>query len=79
MRLKNKWLLIVFGCVGISNLVITYFGRIYYPINFMPETVSFTENFLVLFAGMLMCSIPIVLFVGIFISEFIEFKNETTP
>ena len=26
------------------NVIITYFGRIYFPINFKPETVSFFEN-----------------------------------
>ena len=32
--------------------IITYFGRIYYPNNFYPETVSFFENYWVLVLGL---------------------------
>lgn len=36
----------------IVNAIIVYFGRIYFPKNFMPETVSFFENYWVLTFGM---------------------------
>ena len=32
--------------------IVTYFGRIYFPDNFHPETVSFFENYLVLTLGL---------------------------
>ncbi len=32
--------------------IVTYFGRIYFPDNFHPETVSFFENYWVLILGL---------------------------
>jgi cell division protein FtsX len=32
--------------------IVTYFGRIYFPDNFHPETVSFFENYWVLTLGL---------------------------
>jgi len=32
--------------------IVTYFGRIYFPNNFHPETVSFFENYCVLTLGL---------------------------
>jgi len=36
----------------IITAIITYFGRIYFPDNFHPETVSFFENYWVLTLGL---------------------------
>ena len=35
----------------IINVIIVYFGRIYFPINFQPKTVPFFENLWVLILG----------------------------
>jgi hypothetical protein len=67
--MKKYPLLIVFTILLI-NLIIVYFGRIYYPYNFSPDKVSFFENFLALTGGLLFvlllvtCCIGVIYFVG---------------
>jgi hypothetical protein len=43
-------------------LILTYYGRIYYPYNFQPEEVSFSENYTVL---------SLVIWFGLFVAFFI--------
>jgi len=62
----------------IINVIIVYFGRIYYPINFQPTTVSFFENYWVLTIGELIVGgiicfcVFVILFIGSELWEDIE-------
>jgi hypothetical protein len=63
--MKGKWLIIFLVVIFLLNLAVVYFGRIHYPENFQPETVTFLENYLVInmmVAGILFAT---ALFLGI--------------
>lgn len=65
-------LLILFG-------IIVYFGRIYFPENFHPESVSFFDNYWVLVLGTLFIVSILALFLGMLfysISELIRVIRE---
>lgn len=47
-----KYSTIISLAILIVNAIIVYFGRIFFPRNFQPETISFFENYWVLTLGM---------------------------
>jgi uncharacterized membrane protein len=51
MSKKISNITIIALIINIIIVVIVYFGRIYYPDKFMPETTSFFENYWVLLFG----------------------------
>jgi len=57
--------------VLIINAIIVWYGRIHFPINFHPKTVSFFENYMVLCMGELVVSL-ILIFVALCIMTIIS-------
>ena len=51
-KIKNSYPTIITTLVLIINAIVVYFGRIYFPVNFSPETVTFFENYWVLTLGL---------------------------
>ena len=50
--MKRNYPVLIAVFILIINAIIVYFGRIYFPKNFHPETVSFFENYWVLTLGL---------------------------
>ncbi len=50
--MKQRYTILIAVIILIINAIIVYFGRIYFPKNFSPETVTFFENYWVLTLGL---------------------------
>lgn len=50
--IKKNYPILTAFIILITSAIIVYFGRIYFPENFHPETVSFFENYYVLTLGL---------------------------
>ena len=57
-------------------LVAVFFGRIYFPENFMPNDVSFFENYLVLVLGGLLTISGAAFLIGVLL--YVTFYNKIT-
>ena len=55
IRMKRDYTALAAVTILMICAIVTYFGRIYFPENFHPETVSFFENYWVLTFGL--CSV----------------------
>jgi len=47
----KKFIAPIVAIILLILAVATYYGRIYYPQNFHPETISFFENYIVMLMG----------------------------
>lgn len=63
--MKTKNYLLITIVILILNIVLVHFGRIYYPLNFHPNEITFFENYWVLTLGMILCIIEAAAFLGI--------------
>lgn len=73
--MKKYPALIAIGLL-LLNVFLVWIGRIYFPVNFHPETVSFFENYWVITIGELLLLLIGVSVVSLFIFLWNEIKDE---
>lgn len=56
MGIKKHLMWLIPSAFLVANAAIVFFGRIYYPANFVPTEVTFFENYWVLCLGELFCA-----------------------
>ncbi len=57
------WIIALF--ILVADAFFVYFGRIYYPENFSPQTVSFFENYMCVLMGLCLIAAFAAIFIGI--------------
>lgn len=62
---QKKYIALISLSILILNLIIVYYGRIYFKDNFHPNEVTFFENYWVLTLGIILVISEIVFFLGI--------------
>lgn len=62
---QKKYIALIILSTLILNLIIVYYGRIYFPDNFHPSEVTFFENYWVLTLGIILGISEIIFFLGI--------------
>ena len=62
---QKTYIALISLSILILNLIIVYYGRIYFPNNFHPNEVTFFENYWVLTLVIILVISEIVFFLGI--------------